>query len=109
MFPSSLWIVLVVATPGLVSLSYPVHLAFARARRTRRETGRIPPRIGVVVPVRGDEEGLDANVAALIAQRSPGGVRVVLVPEDGHDAGLAVAPAPRRGHHHVRLVARWPP
>ncbi len=108
MFPSSLWIVLMVATPGLVSLSYPVHLALARARKTRREPGRIPPRIGVVVPVRGDEEGLGANVAALIAQRAPGGVRLVFVAEDVHDAGLTVARALARGHDHVRLVVSGP-
>lgn len=108
MFPSSLWIFLMVATPGLVSLSYPVHLALARARRTRREPGRIPPRIGAVVPVRGGEEGLGANVAALIAQRAPGGVRLVFVAEDAEDTGLAAARALATGHDHVRLVVSGP-
>src|SRR5258706_15432128 len=108
MFPSALWSVLMVATPALLSLSYPVHLVLARARRIRREPGRIPPRIGVVVPVRGDEEGLGANVAALIAQRTPGGVRLVFVAEDADDAGLAVARALAAGHDHVCTVVSGP-
>src|SRR5882672_10707914 len=98
MVPGPLWILLVVATPALVSLSYPVHLALVRARRARQGPGREPLRIGVVVPVRGDVEGLGANVAALIAQRAPGGVRLVFVAEEADDAGLARARAPAAGH-----------
>jgi ceramide glucosyltransferase len=108
MFPASVWIVLLVAIPGLVSLSYPVHLALVRARRRKLEPARIPPRIGVVVPVCGDEEGFGDNVAALIAQRAPGGVQVVFVAEDAGDAGLAVAGALAAGHEHVRTVVSGP-
>jgi ceramide glucosyltransferase len=108
MFPGSPWLVLMVAVPALVSLSYPIHLALVRARSTKREPGRVPPRIGVVVPVRGDEEGLGANVAALIAQRTPGGVRLVFVAEDADDAGLAVARALAAGREHVRILASGP-
>ena len=108
MFPVSPWIVLVVAAPALVSLSYPAHLALTRSRRTGRKPGSLPARIGVVVPVRGGEEGLGANVAALIAQQTPGGVRLVFVAEDGDDAGLAVARELAVGHDHVRIVVSGP-
>ncbi len=108
MIPGSLWIVLMVATPALVSLSYPVHLALVRSRKARRGPGRISPRIGVVVPVHGDEEGLGANVAALIAQRNPGGIQLVFVAQDADDAGLTVARALAPGHDHVRIVVSGP-
>jgi ceramide glucosyltransferase len=61
-----------------------------------------------VVPVRGAEEGLAANVAALIAQRAPGGVRLVFVAEAAEDAGLATARTLAAGHEHVRLVVSGP-
>src|SRR5262245_5921493 len=108
MLPGVPWIVLMVAPPALVSLSYPIHLALARGRWSKRRPGRIPPGVGLVVPLRGDEEGLGANVAALIAQRTPGGIRLVFVAEDADDAGLAVARALATGHDHVRLVVSGP-
>lgn len=108
MLHGSLWLVSVVAVPALVSLSFPVHLAMARARTRKPEPAGMPPRIGVVVPMRGAEEGLGANVAAMIAQRAPGGVRLVFVAEDADDAGLIMAGTLAAGHAHVGLVVSGP-
>jgi ceramide glucosyltransferase len=65
-------------------------------------------RIGVVVPVRGDEEGFRANAAAFIAQQVPGGVRLVFVSEDANDPGLAIARSLAAGCEHVRVVVSGP-
>lgn len=108
MFPGLPWNTVLVVLPALLSLSYPIHLAITLARRPKREPRRTPPGIGIVVPTCGDEEGLRANMAALIAQRALGRVRVVFVAEHAEDAGLAVARSLAAGHGHVRLVVSGP-
>ena len=108
MFPVSPWIVPVVAVPALVSLSYSIHLAVTRARRTGREPSQVPAKIGIVVPVCGREEGLAVNAAALIAQRAPGGVELVFVAESAEDSGLLEARALAIGADHVRIVVSGP-
>lgn len=97
-----------VAVPALVSLSYPVFLASRRGRRSPGSQAPFRPRIGVVIPVRGDEEGLDANVDAFLAQRGAGGVRLVFVAEDSEDAGLGVARTRSGGDPRVRIVVSGP-
>jgi ceramide glucosyltransferase len=108
LFPGSPWIAVMVSVPALVSLCYPVHLAVTRFRRPRHERGPAPPRIGIVVPLRGSEEGLRANAAALMAQRAPGGIELVFVAEDAQDAGLAMARSLSAGSEHVRIVVSGP-
>src|SRR5947207_13383643 len=108
MFPALPWIAVVVVLPALVSLSYPIHLAFTLAHRPKWKPRRTPPCIGIVVPTCGAEDGLRENVAALIAQRAPGGVQVVFVAEDREDAGLAVARSLAAGDEHIRMVVSGP-
>jgi len=102
------WLLLI---PTLVVLSYPLHAAwlFRRQRRALRPATGCPQgcRISVIVPVRGLDEAVEANLASWLDQHLPEPWELLICVEDEDDPVVAVVHRVQqraRGGHQCRRL-----
>ena len=102
-----LWAVLFVLAllsvlANAASLAQGVRLRTRVRAGLRLGFGAYAPQTAVVLPVRGTDEGLRENVAAILSQAHPA-FRVLVVADDGSDAAVAVVRDVSSSLPHVRV------
>src|SRR5262249_33188374 len=96
------WLFLgLVGVPLGVIASYPAHIWITfRGERGSAPKTTAPSSVSVIVPLRGAEEGLEANLQSILCQELSVLAQVLFCVEEGTDAAAAIA---------RRLITRYAP
>lgn len=76
---------------------------FARTPQPVASEGPLPP-ISLLKPIKGLEDGLEANLRSFFEQDYPGSMQIVFTSTAAHDPGMAVARDVARDYPHVEAV-----
>ncbi|HEY8432232.1 MAG TPA: glycosyltransferase [Sandaracinaceae bacterium] len=95
------WIVLGLAAVGLVVYGFGIYATIRHTSRPAFAPPEVLPPVSLLKPIKGAEEGLEANLRSFYAQDYAGPFEIVFATTDPDDPALAIARRVAADHPHV--------